>query len=754
MGPKVMSAQKHPDACNVMLLFVKDRKNDTTVVFVCLFYMLILYTLLSSRTFYENGLESKSTKDGGDGKAETSVDTAGTGSDNGRADDGGRGADNATGSDSSADGNGGSAGNGRSAVDGGSGAGADGDGTSLGGGGRDNRSLLGLSDERNAGGSRNDGDIISGAGEVDLGHGHGGVDDDGGAGAGDGRASLVGAGNNGGDINSNGGDDGSNRSRGGSGGDVGGNASSNTGVGDDIRSADTLEEGDGLRDDGLRLAVGVDALVDVLNEESVGAVALSIGVVSAASLEQEGVQARGNDTRARERLNRGGLDGSSAGSGVDGGSGRASNSGGGNNDTSAALNSRRDGSGRLDGSGRRGRAGRSRDDITNGGRDDNLAGTLGAGNRGSGGGGRDHSGKSLSDRADGGRGGNGDHGGSDAVSRAVGDSRSAAGDGLDLSDEDGRGAVEAGDDGAGDGRSRDNIGDGSAGSLGRNALSGSSLNGRTLDRDARNGGALNRGALGGSRAGAGLSRDRLNRDTLSRSAGDLGGSGAGLAGRDALSRSTGRGDRSSGRGGGLGGNAGDAGSGGGSGGRNALGLGLGLAGLGLGRDSALLGAAVERDGADDDTAAGLGLLGLRRVDDGDVGSTTALLVHDVGTTLGALVTVLASRAIGHIIVELEIAVELGRNVDRAERELVFAAERRGLALVRAADTADTLASTLSKATTKASTRGPAVEVEVLVLREGTSREIVESKAGFLLVGTLVIGVLRASECRGVVEGEL
>jgi hypothetical protein len=116
--------------------------------------------------------------------------------------------------------------------------------------------------------------------------------------------------------------------------------------------------------------------------------------------------------------------------------------------------------------------------------------------------------------------------------------------------------------------------------------------------------------------------------------------------------------------------------------------------------------------------------------------------------------VLASRSIGHIIMELEIAVELGSNVDRAQGELVAGTEGRSLALVRAADTADTLVSTLSKATTKASTRGPAVEVEVLVLKEGASREIIESEASLLLVGTLVVGVLRASECRGVVEGEL
>lgn len=77
---------------------------------------------------------------------------------------------------------------------------------------------------------------------------------------------------------------------------------------------------------------------------------------------------------------------------------------------------------------------------------------------------------------------------------------------------------------------------------------------------------------------------------------------------------------------------------------------------------------------------------------------------------------LASRSIGHTIVELQIAVELRRNVDRAQRELAARTERRGLAVIRAADTADTPKGTLSKATTKASTRDPAVEVEVHVLR--------------------------------------
>lgn len=225
---------------------------------------------------------------------------------------------------------------------------------------------------------------------MNLGHGHGSVNDDGGAGACNGRAGLVGAGNNGGKVDGDGGENGNNRGRGSSSGDIGGDAGSDARVGVDIGGADTLEEGNGIRDDGVRLAVGVDALIDVLDEEGVGAEAGSVGVVSAASLEQEGVQARRDDTRARKGLNRGGRDRSSAGSGVDGGSRRASDAagGGGDNNTGAAFNGRRDDSRggdsrRLDSSGGRGGAGGSRDDITDGGGDHNLAGTLRAGNRGS-----------------------------------------------------------------------------------------------------------------------------------------------------------------------------------------------------------------------------------------------------------------------------------------------------------------------------------------------------------------------------------
>lgn len=230
-------------------------------------------------------LESKSAEEGSNGKTETSADTAASGNDNRRADDARSGTDETA----SADGNRGGAGDdGRSAVDGSSDAGADANGTSLGslgGGGRNDRDRLGLGDERDAGGSRDDGNIISSAGEVNLGHGHGSVDDDGGAGAGNGRAGLVGAGNNRGKVDSDGGENGNNRGRGSSSGDIGGNAGYDARVGVDVGSADTLEEGDGIRDDRVRLAVGVDALVDVLDEEGVGAEAGSVGVVSAASLE-------------------------------------------------------------------------------------------------------------------------------------------------------------------------------------------------------------------------------------------------------------------------------------------------------------------------------------------------------------------------------------------------------------------------------------------------------------------------------------
>jgi hypothetical protein len=118
---------------------------------------------------------------------------------------------------------------------------------------------------------------------------------------------------------------------------------------------------------------------------------------------------------------------------------------------------------------------------------------------------------------------------------------------------------------------------------------------------------------------------------------------------------------------------------------------------------------------------------------------------------------LAGRAVRHVIVELEIAVELGNHVDGAQSELVdgrAAAERRRAALVRRAGATDDLgggASDMAAPLLEASLALPAVENEAAVLAEGAETEVAEAEAGRLLVGTLVVGVARAGERRSQVE---
>jgi hypothetical protein len=104
-------------------------------------------------------------------------------------------------------------------------------------------------------------------------------------------------------------------------------------------------------------------------------------------------------------------------------------------------------------------------------------------------------------------------------------------------------------------------------------------------------------------------------------------------------------------------------------------------------------------------------------------------------------------------VELEIAVELGLDVDGSQRELVdvgSAAERRGLLLVRVACSANDL---LTEGTrSEPGLLGlsillalPAPEVKVAVLAEVAKVQIEPVEAGNLLLGTLVVRVGRAGE---------
>lgn len=278
------------------------------------------------------------------------------------------------------------------------------------------RSLGGRSSNRDGGdvGARDDNDtgragaVGSGA-EDDTGDGQAGADGHSAAGAGDSLTSLVGARNNNGGGNLDGGDSSRRGSRGSSedGGD-GISASGNTGVAGHERSADTLEVADSLRDDLVGLTVGVQAGEDVLDEAGVRAVAGRISVVLAANAEHPGVQARGNDVRARESLD---------------GTGRGAAAAGSRGSTRGTSRSRLDG--RLDG--RLGGLGGRFSGLSSGCRDSR---------------GRDTN--SLGNRTNGGREGDGDGDNRVRASRTVRNGRTTASDSLDRGSENSRSSQVAG----------------------------------------------------------------------------------------------------------------------------------------------------------------------------------------------------------------------------------------------------------------------------------------------------------------------
>jgi len=161
---------------------------------------------------------------------------------------------------------------------------------------------------------------------------------------------------------------------------------------------------------------------------------------------------------------------------------------------------------------------------------------------------------------------------------------------------------------------------------------------------------------------------------------------------------------------------------------------------------------------DVDAADRLGLVRLRREHDGHVLGTTALLVDDSSTGLLARRAVLAGLSIGHVVVKLEVAVELRLHVDGAERELVdlgSAAERWRALLVPRADTTDLLptGALVEAAIASDVAAGETLPAKVLVSGERAEVEVIERETRLLLVRALVVGVFRALEGREVSEGE-
>lgn len=529
--------------------------------------------------------------------------------------------------------------------------------------------------------------------EADVGNLGSLLDDGGGAGARDGDA-VSDAGDLGGDGDGDGGVPGGDGGLGGLGDDGGDgvDAGDDGRVLGDVTTADTLEENDSLGDDGLGLTVGVDAGEDVLHEGGVGAEAGGVGVVGAADAEEPGVEARGDNVGAGEGLDGGGGAGDDAGD-----SGHAGDRG----DVGALVRGGGDGS------------------------------VLGAGD-------------DLGDGADGGgqgHGGGDDDGALLAVG-AVGNLGAAVGDGGDDGGEDGGGGEVGGHRGLDLGRSsslrlRRGLG-GLANSSGRLlAASGRArlLGRRGSDgsaRDLGDGGRLllgGRAGLLGRRRGDGGSRNVRNLTGL-RNVGDF--SGLGSLGNISSLRNVGN----------LGG-SGNVGSLGGSGRR-----GGGLLG-GLGRGGRLGGLAVEPDLGDADTALGLGLVGLLGVDHGDLLGATTLGVLDDGTLGRAGGSVLAQLAVGHVVVELEVGVELGVDLNLVDGEVVVVtAEERVGVLVGTAVTGQLSAAALVILALEALEVEAAIVEEVLL----SGKEVREVEASPLLILTpAVVGVIGAGEGVGTPE---
>jgi hypothetical protein len=352
------------------------------------------------------------------------------------------------------------------------------------------------------------------------------------------------------------------------------------------------------------------------------------------------------------------------------------------------------------------------------------------------------------------------------MSRAVGDSRGARGDSGDNSGQDGGG-----------GEIRRNRGEG------RSSSRSSNLGGRGRTDCVRRG-----SGLGGGRAGLDLGRRRFllvgGRSRLNlggRRRFNLGGRGrlslgggrpdsgaaAGNAGLD-VGRGAGSHDRSRSRVGlragcrrrvssrVSGSSLGMAGSGGGS--LNLAGRGGCVSAVGLGAAGA---ATAERDGRDSERAGLLGSVGLRRVDDGHVLGTTALGVLDNATGRGASRSVLASGAIGHVVVELQIAVEFGVDVEFTDTSLVDAgggiAAKGGRGTLGAGGASgNALAGDLGASTkhiplAETSLASESRPEETTIATDLTISEVRKVQTLGLLIGTLIIGVAGAGERSSVEE---
>ena len=185
-------------------------------------------------------------------------------------------------------------------------------------------------------------------------------------------------------------------------------------------------------------------------------------------------------------------------------------------------------------------------------------------------------------------------------------------------------------------------------------------------------------------------------------------------------------------------------------------------------------AAVKSNAVDTDAAGGLG--SATWVDYGDILGTAALGVRDGRTALGAWRSLLTGGSIRHTIVEVEVAIELDRDLEVVDREVRNVAIRatakaRGAGVIRGSDSRDAfglftisrwtttkkctayLESTATPPVTLGGREGvgavPVVEVEAAIAAEGAGREAAPVEAARLISVALIVRVAGALVGRGV-----
>lgn len=142
-------------------------------------------------------------------------------------------------------------------------------------------------------------------------------------------------------------------------------------------------------------------------------------------------------------------------------------------------------------------------------------------------------------------------------------------------------------------------------------------------------------------------------------------------------------------------------------------------------------------------------MSLGRVDDGAGLGATAVVVGDDGAAAGAPVLLRAGRVVGHLVVELEVAVELSGDVELGHGERIdlaaaLAAEGRALRRAAVAGTADVVAAAAAVDAGPTVVRGAAAEavpVEAVVAAEAAMAEVAEVETRALLVGTFLLAVI-------------